>query len=100
MVTPSPGVARSSRLGLRATPEQETVLRRAAKATNKTLTEFILDCACMTAQQTLLNQRAFTATHAQRQGNNQRSSGPSPNQPGLSDVFAHMAPRLPVPNQV
>ena len=37
--------ARSARLGLRATPEQETVLRRAAEVAHKSLTDFILDAA-------------------------------------------------------
>ena len=34
--------ARSARLGLRATPEQEVVLRRAAEVAHKSLTDFIL----------------------------------------------------------
>ena len=37
--------ARSARLGLRATPEQETVLLRAAVVAHKSLTDFILDAA-------------------------------------------------------
>ena len=41
--------ARSSRLGLRATVEQETVLRRAAEVARKSLTDFILDSACLSA---------------------------------------------------
>lgn len=36
---------RSARLGLRATPEQETVLRRAAEMAHRSLTGFILDAA-------------------------------------------------------
>jgi hypothetical protein len=44
--------ARSARLGLRATPEQETVLRRAAEAAHKSLTDFILDAAYLAAEQT------------------------------------------------
>jgi len=39
--------ARSARLGLRATPEQEVVLRRAAEVAHKSLTDFILDSACL-----------------------------------------------------
>ena len=45
--------ARSARLGLRATPEQEVVLRRAAEVARKSLTDFILDSACLAAEQTL-----------------------------------------------
>ncbi len=51
--------ARSARLGLRATPEQEAVLRRAAEVAHKSLTDFILDSACLAAEQTLLDQRLF-----------------------------------------
>ena len=49
--------AKSSRLGIRAAPEQEAVLRRAAEATHKSLTEFIMDSACQAAEQTLLDLR-------------------------------------------
>ena len=38
---------RSARLGLRTTPEQETVLRRAAEVAHKSLTDFILDAAVL-----------------------------------------------------
>ena len=51
--------SRSARLGLRATPEQEVVLRRAAEVAHKSLTDFILDSACLAAEQTLLDQRLF-----------------------------------------
>ena len=59
--------ARSSRLGLRATPEQEVVLRRAAELAHKSLTDFILDSACLAAEQTLLDQRLFMVSGAQFQ---------------------------------
>ena len=45
--------SRTARLGLRATPEQETVLRRAAVVAHKSLTDFILDAAYQAAEQTL-----------------------------------------------
>ncbi|MCC6864290.1 MAG: DUF1778 domain-containing protein [Rhodobacteraceae bacterium] len=51
--------ARFVRLGLRSTPEQEVVLRRAAEVAHKSLTDFILDSACLAAEQTLLDQRLF-----------------------------------------
>ena len=38
---------RSARLGLRATPEQEAMLRRAADVAHKSLTDFVLDSACL-----------------------------------------------------
>jgi uncharacterized protein (DUF1778 family) len=42
---PATTTIRSARLGLRATPEQEMVLGRAAEATLKSLTDFVLDAA-------------------------------------------------------
>ena len=41
--------APSARLGLRVTPEQEVVLRRAAEVAHKSLTDFILHSACLAA---------------------------------------------------
>ncbi|MBL8484823.1 MAG: DUF1778 domain-containing protein, partial [Rhodocyclaceae bacterium] len=55
MAANSPSSSRSARLGLRATPEQEAVLRRAAELAHKSLTDFILDSACLAAEQTLLD---------------------------------------------
>jgi len=63
----SPPSARSARLGLRATPEQEVVLRRAAEVAHKSLTDFILDSACLAAEQTLLDQRLFMVSGSQYQ---------------------------------
>ena len=51
--------SRSGRIGLRATPAQEHLLRCAAASSRKSLTDFILDSACRTAEQTLLDQRLF-----------------------------------------
>jgi uncharacterized protein (DUF1778 family) len=52
----------SVRLALRATPEQAAILRRAAEVARKSLTEFILDSACLAAEQTLLDQRLFVVS--------------------------------------
>ena len=66
--------ARSARLGLRATPEQEVVLRRAAEVAHKSLTDFILDSACLAAEQTLLDQRLFMVSGSQYQASTPRRS--------------------------
>ena len=65
--------ARSARLGLRATPAQEVILRRAAAVAHKSLTDFILDSACLAAEQTLLDR-------------------PEQANDGLRDLFARQAP--------
>lgn len=50
---------RSGRLGLRTTPAQAALIQRAAEATQKSVTEFVLTSACEKAEQTLLDQRLF-----------------------------------------
>lgn len=61
MLTPHPHQphSRSARIGLRATPEQEGIIRRAAEVSRKSLTEFVLESACVAAEETLLAQRLF-----------------------------------------
>jgi uncharacterized protein (DUF1778 family) len=89
--TPSPA-ARSARLGLRATLEQEAVLRRAAEVSHKSLTDFILDSACLAAEQTLLDQRLFMASGTQYQALLDLLDQPEQTNEGLRDLFARQAP--------
>ncbi len=84
--------ARSSRLGLRATPEQEVVLRRAAEVAHKSLTDFILDSACLAAEQTLLDQRLFLVTGSQYQALMDLLERPEQPNEGLRDLFSRKAP--------
>lgn len=83
---------RSARLGLRATPEQEAVLRRAAEVAHKSLTDFILDSACQAAEQTLLDQRLFMVSGSQYQAFLDLLDGPSEENKGLRDLFSRAAP--------
>ncbi|CAH1079346.1 type II toxin-antitoxin system TacA family antitoxin [Candidatus Nitrotoga sp. 1052] len=83
---------RSSRLGLRATPEQEAILRRAAEVTHKSLTDFILESACQAAQETLLDQRLFMVTNSQYQALLDLLDRPAEDSPGLQRLFSKRAP--------
>jgi len=83
---------RSSRLGLRATPEQEAVLRRAAEVAHKSLTDFVLDAACQAAEQTLLDQRLFMVSGSQYQALLELLEHPERDNAGLADLVAHRAP--------
>lgn len=88
----SPPTARTARLGLRATPRQEAVLRRAAEVAHKSLTDFILDSACQAAEQTLLDQRLFMVSGSQYQALMDlldRAEQPSE---GLRELFSRQAP--------
>ncbi len=84
--------ARSARLGLRATPEQEAVLRRAAEVAHKSLTDFILDSACLAAEQTLLDQRLFMVSGSQYQALMELLERPEQTNEGLRDLFSRKAP--------
>jgi uncharacterized protein (DUF1778 family) len=84
--------ARSARLGLRATPEQEAVLRRAAEVSHKSLTDFILDSACLAAEQTLLDQRLFMVSGGQYQALMDLLDRPEQPNAGLTDLFSRKGP--------
>ena len=85
---PSSASTRSARLGLRATPEQETVLRRAAEVAHKSLTDFILDAAYQAAEQTLLDQRLFMVSGSQYQALLNMLDRPESENPGLAHLFS------------
>ena len=90
--SPSAHSTRSARLGLRATPEQEVVLRRAAEVAHKSLTDFILDSACLAAEQTLLDQRLFMVSGSQYQALMDLLDRSEQANEGLRDLFARKAP--------
>jgi uncharacterized protein (DUF1778 family) len=79
-------------LGLRATPEQEAVLRRAADVAHKSLTDFILDSACLAAEQTLLDQRLFMVSDSQYQALMDLLERPEQPNAGLADLFSRKVP--------
>ena len=81
--------ARSARLGLRTTPAQETVLRRAAEVAHKSLTDFILDAAYQAAEQTLLDQRLFMVSGSQYRAILDMLDRPESENAGLKDLFSH-----------
>ena len=92
MAAASTATNRSARLGLRATPEQEAVLRRAADVAHKSLTDFILDSACQAAEQTLLDQRLFMVSDNQYQALLDLLDRPAQENEGLRDLFSRQAP--------
>lgn len=90
ITTPRP--QRSARLGLRATPEQERVLRRAAEAAHKSLTDFILESACHAAEETLIDQRLFVVSGDQAQSLLDLLERPAKDNAGLRDLFSRPEP--------
>lgn len=51
--------SREARLNLRTTARQDTLIRLAAQATSKTVTDFVLDSASIAAEQILADRRWF-----------------------------------------
>ncbi len=84
--------SRSARLGLRSSEAQLAVLRRAADAAHKSLTDFILDSACLAAEQTLLDQRLFMASSQDYQAFMDLLDRPARSNAGLKDLFSRQAP--------
>ncbi len=56
--------SRSERVDLRMTPSAKQTLQQAASATNKTLTEFLLDTGLHAAYDTLADRRLFVLDQA------------------------------------
>jgi uncharacterized protein (DUF1778 family) len=52
---------KSHRIDLRATERQESVLKQAANATDRSVSDFILDSAVQQAERVLADRRWFTA---------------------------------------
>jgi uncharacterized protein (DUF1778 family) len=50
---------KQSRLNIRASVRQGTLIREAAAVTGKSVTEFVLDSACSTAEEILADRRQF-----------------------------------------
>lgn len=84
--------SRSARVGLRSSEAQVIILRRAAEVAHKSLTDFILDSACLAAEQTLLDQRLFMATGKDHQALLDLLDRPARSNAGLKDLFARTAP--------
>ena len=83
---------RSARLGLRSSETQLAVLRRAAEVAHKSLTDFILDSACLAAEQTLLDQRLFMVSGQDYQAFLDLLDRPARSNAGLKKLFSQPAP--------
>lgn len=84
--------SRSARLGLRATQEQEAILRQAAEVAQKSLTDFILESACQAAEETILDQRIFMVSGEQYQSFLDLLDAPAQDNEGLRELFSKPAP--------
>lgn len=83
---------RTARLGLRATPQQEALIRHAAKVAKKSVTEFVLDSACAAAEHALLDQRLFLVDEDQWEAFQEALDGPAEIKPRLRKLMQTPAP--------
>lgn len=83
---------KSARLGLRATPQQEAVLRRAADIAHKSMTDFILDSAYQADEQAFLDQRLFLVSGSQSHTLLDLLDRPAQDNAGLRDLFSRSVP--------
>ncbi|GAB3215609.1 hypothetical protein GCM10027295_12570 [Pseudaeromonas pectinilytica] len=67
-------------------------MRRAAKVANKTITDFILDSACLVAEETLLDQRLFMVEGEQYASLLELLERPAQVNEGVQDLFSRKAP--------
>jgi uncharacterized protein (DUF1778 family) len=68
------------------------VLRRAADVAQKSLTEFILESACLAAEQTLLDQRLFLVSGDHYETFLDLLDQPEQANDGLRDLFSRSVP--------
>jgi uncharacterized protein (DUF1778 family) len=65
MATPRVKTVRSRRINLRATGRQESLIRTGARTSGVSLTDFILDSACLQAERVLADKREFPVSPKQ-----------------------------------
>jgi uncharacterized protein (DUF1778 family) len=81
----------SERVHLRMTPTAKRTLQRAAAATNKTLTEFLLDAALNAASDTLADRRVFQLGDKRWNAFMAALAAPPKNNPRLRKLLARKA---------
>ena len=86
---------RSKRLNVRATQRQEKLIRAGAAASNVSVTDFILESACMQAEHALADRREFVASPAQWKAFVDALDRPAQIKPALTRLFAEFPQREP-----
>lgn len=86
---------RDQRINVRATERQEQLLRRAAAATDRSMTDFILEAASVQAERILADRRWFVADEAQWEAFNLLLDTPLPSTAKLQRLARHPSPFAP-----
>lgn len=92
MPTAKSRTIRTSRLNIRATAGQERLIRIGARTTGVSVTEFILESACLQAEHVLSERRNFVATPKQWQAFVEALDRPARVKPELAGLFSQSMP--------
>jgi uncharacterized protein (DUF1778 family) len=79
---------RTRRINLRATERQEILIRTGAETSGISLTDFILESACLQAEQVLADKREFVASPAQWKAFTEALDRPARVKPELARLFS------------
>ena len=88
MATSRARSVRGRRINLRATDRQEQLIRTGARTSGVSLTEFILDSACLQAEHLLADKQEFVATAAQWRAFVEALDRPARVKPELARLFS------------
>lgn len=83
---------RKARIGFRTTEQQQSLIRRAADLSRKSVTEFVLDSACAAAENVLIDQRLFFPNEAEWKRFQELLDRPAEVGPGLQRLMDEAPP--------
>ena len=96
MTTRRSRTIRTRRINLRATDRQEKLIRTGAQTTGVSVTDFILDSACLQAEHVLADKREFVASPEQWQAFMEALDRPAQIKPELARLFFERLSEIPV----
>lgn len=85
---------KAKRLEQRVTEAQRALIERGAEVKNKTLSEFVIESACLAAEMAILDQRTTTVSVDAFDRFAARLDQAPQNNAGLADLFSKRAPWL------
>lgn len=85
---------KQDRLEQRVSSAQRALIERGAQAKGKTLSEFVIESACLSAELAIMDQRMFFLDDEEYDAFVTRLDAPAQNNPGLERLFAKRAPWL------
>jgi uncharacterized protein (DUF1778 family) len=88
MATTHAKPTRTRRINLRATDRQEKLIRIGAETSGTSLTDFILESACLQAEQVLADKREFVASPRQWKAFTEALDKPARIKPELARLFS------------